>query len=87
MQDTSSKQQTKVQTQSSADKITTSLSLAIRGKTNKQTKDSTQISPCAKLTQTSGPTLGGQKPKGASARVQLQQPGNQPEGMSSVGGK
>ena len=29
----------------------------------KQTK-STKISPCMKLTQTTGPTLGGQKPKG-----------------------
>ena len=37
MQDTSSKQQTKIQTQSSADRITTSLSLAHQRK-NKQTK-------------------------------------------------
>ena len=34
------------------------------GKTNKQTKNSAQISPYMKLTQTTGPTLGGQKPKG-----------------------
>jgi len=39
--------------------------LPIRGKTNKQTnKNSAQISPYMKLTQTTGPTLGGQKPKG-----------------------
>ena len=29
-----------------------------------QTKNSVQISPYMKLTQTTGPTLGGQKPKG-----------------------
>ena len=39
--------------------------LPIRGKTNKQTnKNSAQISPYTKLTKTTGPTLGGQKPKG-----------------------
>ena len=38
--------------------------LPIRGKTNKQTNNSAQISPYRKLTQTTGPTLGGQKPKG-----------------------
>ena len=38
--------------------------LTIRGKTNKETKISAQISPYTKLTQTTGPTLGGQKPKG-----------------------
>ena len=38
--------------------------LPIRGKTNKQTnKNSAQISPYKKLTQTTGPTLGGQKSK------------------------
>ena len=38
--------------------------LPIRGKSNKQTnKNSAQISPYMKLTQTTGPTLGGQKPK------------------------
>ena len=31
---------------------------------NKQTKSSAQISPYTKLTQTTGPTLGEQKPKG-----------------------
>ena len=35
--------------------------LPLRGETNKK---SAQISPCRKLTQTTGPTLGGQKPKG-----------------------
>ena len=38
--------------------------LPIRGKTNKQiNKNSAQISPYTKLTQTTGPNLGGQKPK------------------------
>ena len=58
--------QNKIQTQSSADRITTSLSLAHQREnkwTNKQTK-TTQISPYMKLTQTTGPTLAGQKPKG-----------------------
>ena len=50
-------------TQSSADRITTSLSLAHQKK-NRQTKNSAQISPYKKLSQTTGPTLGGQKPKG-----------------------
>jgi len=31
---------------------------------NKQTKNSAQIPPYTKLTQTTGPTLAGQKPKG-----------------------
>ena len=35
--------------------------LPIKGKVN---KNSAQISPYTKLTQTTGPTLGGQKPKG-----------------------
>ena len=39
--------------------------MSIRGKTNKQTnRTSAQISPYTKFTQTTGPTLGGQKPKG-----------------------
>ena len=38
--------------------------LPLRGKTNKHTnKNSAQISPFKKLTQTTGPTLGGQKQK------------------------
>ena len=54
---------TKIQTQSSADRITTSLSLAHQRK-NKQTKNLEQISPYMKFTQTTAPTLGEQKPKG-----------------------
>ena len=49
-----------------ADRITTSLSVAHlreNKQTNKQTK-TTQIAPYMKLTQTTGPALGGQKPKG-----------------------
>ena len=67
-----------MQTQSSADRITPSLSLALRGKTDKTTdKNSAQVSPYTKLTQTTGPTLGGQKPKGrknstfGEVRIQL----------------
>ena len=55
---------TKIQTQSSADRITTSLSLAHQRKNKQTNKNSAQISPYMKLTQTTGPTLGGQKPKG-----------------------
>jgi len=55
---------TKIQTQSSADRITTSLSLAHQRKNKQTNKNSAQISPYIKLTQTTGPTLGGQKPKG-----------------------
>ena len=51
-----------MQTQSSADRITTSLILAHKRK-NKQ-KNSAQILPYTKLTQTTGPNLGGQKTKG-----------------------
>ena len=51
---------TKVQTQSSADRIITSLRLAHQRKTNKQTNKS---HPIQMLTQTTGPTLRGQKPK------------------------
>ena len=71
MQDTSSKQQTKIQTQSAAGRITTSLSLAHQRKNKQidktkqqQQQNSAQISPYTKCTQTTGPTLGGQKPKG-----------------------
>jgi len=68
VQDTSSKQQqqqkTKIETQSSADRSTTSLSLAHQGKNKQAHKNSAQISASMKLTQTTGPTLGGQKPKG-----------------------
>ena len=54
----------KIQTQSSADRITTSLSLAYQRKNKQTNKSSAQISPYRKLTQTTGQTLGGQKPKG-----------------------
>ena len=67
MQDTSSKQQTKQKYKSNHQKtgLPPHSALPIRGKTNKQTnKNSAQISPYMKLTQTTGPTLGGQKPKG-----------------------
>ena len=55
-----------MQTQSLADRITNlTQPCPSRGKTNKQTnKNSAQISPYMKLTQTTGPILGGQKPKG-----------------------
>jgi len=63
VQDASSKQQTKQKYKPShQQKSTTSLSLAHQRK-NKQTKNSAQISPQTKLTQITGPTLGGQKPK------------------------
>jgi len=64
MKDTSSKQQTKIQTQSSADRITTSLSLAHQRKNKQIKKNLAQISPYTKLTQTTAPTIVGQKPKG-----------------------
>ena len=37
--------------------------LHTRGKNKQTNKNSAQISPYSKLTQTTGPTLGGQKPK------------------------
>ena len=62
VQDAASKQPTKQKYRPNHHRITTSLSLAHQRK-NKQ-KNSAQISPYRKLTQTIGPTLGGQKPKG-----------------------
>ena len=62
----SSKQETtttKIQTQSLADRITTSLSLAHQGKNKQMKKLSTNFTQ-KKFTQTIEPTLGGQKPKG-----------------------
>ena len=53
-----------MQTQSSADRITTSLSLAHQKKNKQTNKNSAQISFYMKLTQTTGPNLGGQKTKG-----------------------
>ena len=62
----SSKQETtttKIQTQSLADRITTSLSLAHQGKNKQMKKLSTNFTQ-KKFTQTIERTLGGQKPKG-----------------------
>ena len=66
MQDTSSKQQTKQKYKPNHQQtgLPPHSALPIRGKTNKQTKNSAQISPYIKLTQTTGPNLGEQKPKG-----------------------
>ena len=55
---------TKVQTQSSADKSTTSLSLAHQRKNKETNKNSAQISPFTKFKQSTGPNLGGQKQNG-----------------------
>ena len=56
--------QNKNTTQSSADRITTSLSLAHQRKNKQTNKNSAQTSPYRKLLQTTRPTLGGKKPKG-----------------------
>ena len=66
MQVASSKQQTKQRYKPSHQQtgLTPHSALPIRGITSKQTKNSAQISPYTKLLQTTGPTLGGQKPKG-----------------------
>ena len=70
MQDTSSKQQTKQKYKSNHHQtgLPAHSGLPIRGKTNKQQQqkknNSAQISPYTKLTQTTGPILGGQKQKG-----------------------
>ena len=63
MQDTSSKQQTKPKYKPNQQQtgLPPHSALPIRGKTNKH---SAQISGCTKLTQTTEPTLGGQKPEG-----------------------
>ena len=53
-----------MQTKSLADRITTSPSLAHQRKNKQTNKNSAQISPYTKLTQTTGPILGGKKPKG-----------------------
>jgi len=60
----SSNQQTKQKYKSSHQQtgLSPHLALPIRGKANKQ--NSAQISPNMKLTQTTGPNLGRQKPKG-----------------------
>ena len=63
MQDASSKQQTKQKYGPNHQQtgLPPHSALYIRGKTN---KNLAQISPYTKLTQSTGPTLGGQKPKG-----------------------
>jgi len=63
MQDASSKQQTKQKYKPNHQQTGLPLhsALPIRGQTNKH---SAQISLYMKLTQTTGPTLGAQKPKG-----------------------
>ena len=64
MQDASSKQQTKQKHKPSHQHtgLPHHSALPIRGK--QTNKNSAQISPYTKLKQTTGPTLGGQKPKG-----------------------
>ena len=67
VQDASSKQQTKPKYKPKHQQtgLPPQSALPIRGKTNKETnKNSAQISPYMKLTQTTGPNLGGWKPKG-----------------------
>ena len=67
VQDTSSKQQTKQKYKPNHQQtgLPPHSALLIRGKTNNQTnKNSAQISPYMKLTQTTGPILGGKEPKG-----------------------
>ena len=63
MQEASSKQQTKYKYNHQQTGLPPHSALPIRGKTNKQ-KNAAQISPYTKLTQTTRPILGGQKPKG-----------------------
>jgi len=64
VQDASSKQETKQKYKSSHQQtgVPPHSALPFSEKTNKQ--NSAQISPYAKLTQTTGPTLGGKKPEG-----------------------
>ena len=63
MQDASSKQQTKKKYKPNHQQtgVPPHVALTIRGKTNKNTA---QISHYTKLTQTTGPTIGGKKSKG-----------------------
>ena len=55
---------TKVESQSSADRITNSLNLALKKKNRQTNINSTQSSPYVKLTKSTKPTLGGWKPNG-----------------------
>ena len=66
MQDTPSKQQTKQKYKPNHQQtgLPPHSALCIKGNTKKQTKNLAQISTYMKLTQTTGPTLEGQKPKG-----------------------
>ena len=78
VKDASSKQQTKQKYKPNHQKtrLLPHSALPIRGKTN---KNSAQISPYMKLTQTTGPTLGRQKPKGGiqpSSRKEFNFPGS-----------
>ena len=63
MQDTSSKQQTKQKYKPNHQQTGLPPHSALLKKKKKE-KNSAHISPYTKLTQTTGPTLGGQKPKG-----------------------
>ena len=66
MQDSSSKQQTKQKYKANHQQtgLTPHSALPIRGKTNKQMKTQNKSHPNTNLTQISGLTLGGPKPKG-----------------------
>jgi len=70
VQDASSKQKTKQKFKPNHQQTDLSPHLVLpnRGKTN---KNSAQISPYKKLTQTTGPSLGGQKPKGRKKRKRI----------------
>ena len=64
MQDTSSKPQTKQKYKLSHQQTGLPPHSALPIREKKTNKNSAQISPYKKLTQTTGPALGGQKPKG-----------------------
>ena len=63
MQDVSSKQQTEQKYKPNHQQTRLALTQPCSSE-EKQTKSSAQISPYTKLTQITGPILGGQKPKG-----------------------
>ena len=64
MQDASSKQQTRQKYKPNHHQTGLSPHSALPLEERQTNKNSAQISPYTKLTQTTGPTLGGQKPKG-----------------------
>ena len=64
VRDASSKQQTKKNTNPTISRQDYHLTQPCPAEEKQTNKNSTQISPYRKLTQTTGPTLGGQKPKG-----------------------